>query len=103
MDMDSCPKLMKIFDTNDTRLYERSPNQIFPGCSGISPPGPKNCTVCRGQSNITIICSEDVEGLEVEASDGKQILKISPGLCVLHERIKNELLLFLLVKRWLDI
>ncbi|XP_044064248.1 uncharacterized protein LOC122881748 isoform X2 [Siniperca chuatsi] len=81
MDKDRCLKLMTISSTYDTPVYKRDLNQTFPGCSEISPPTPKSCAVCRDQLKITIICSDDVGGLELEDSDGGQILNIS-SVCV---------------------
>lgn len=83
MGKDGCTKLMNIYDPDhDTHLYHRELNETFPVCSVIPPPGPKLCAVCRGQSNITISCSEDVgQRIDVEDSNGGH-LDISPLHCV---------------------
>lgn len=78
MEKEKCPNLMSIYDHNDTHLYARDPNQTLPECPTISSPAHKTCNVCRFQANVVIACSEDVGKLEVEASDGSQILNISP-------------------------
>ncbi|XP_067456918.1 uncharacterized protein [Thunnus thynnus] len=84
MDKDRCPKLVNIFESDDTRLYHRN-KQPFPGCSGISAPSSKMCDVCSVESNITIICSGDVGKLEVEDSDGAQIKNTPAVPCSIME------------------
>ncbi|XP_031169702.1 uncharacterized protein LOC116060324 isoform X2 [Sander lucioperca] len=78
MDKDRCLKLMTIYDSDhDIILYKRHLNQMFSGCSVISPTGPKSCDVCIHQFKIIILCPEDVGKLDVEASNGEQIINIS--------------------------
>lgn len=74
---------MTIYDSHDTPVYQRASNHPIPGCCGISPPTPGNCNVCL-DLNVTIICSNDTEPVEVEDSEGKglPIVATSPVSCM---------------------
>ncbi|XP_078107934.1 uncharacterized protein LOC144518927 [Sander vitreus] len=87
MDKDRCLKLMTIYDSDhDIILYQGDLNQMFSGCSVISLTGPKSCDVCIHQFRIIILCPEDVGKLDVEASNGQQIINIS-SVCDLHQTL----------------
>lgn len=82
MDKDRCPKLKTIFEKDlDTLLYDRDANQTFRECSVTCPPGPKSCAVCRDKSDIIIFCSDDIKGIEVEASDGGRPIDNISAVC----------------------
>ncbi|XP_039662929.1 uncharacterized protein LOC120562995 isoform X3 [Perca fluviatilis] len=90
MNEDRClVKLMTIYDSkHDHVLYKRDLNQTFPGCSVISPTGPKSCDVCIHQFKIIILCAEDVGKLDLDDSDGQQILNIS-SVCDLNQTLDH--------------
>ncbi|XP_067439583.1 uncharacterized protein [Thunnus thynnus] len=90
MDKDTCPKLVNIYETADTHLYQRRLNQPFPGCSGIPAPSSKSCAVCYVESSIAIICSGDVGRLEVEDSDGGHIVNTHAVSCSIMENSPIE-------------
>ncbi|XP_023265390.1 uncharacterized protein LOC111657446 [Seriola lalandi dorsalis] len=77
-DKDKCPELINIYGHDDALLYSRDPKAAFPGCSDDSLPALRNCSVCRDQDQIIIICPEDVGKLEVESSGGLMIENIFP-------------------------
>lgn len=89
MDKDTCPKLVNIYETADTHLYQRRLNQPFPGCSGIPAPSSKSCAVCYVESSIAIICSGDVGRLEVEDSDGGHIVN-THAVCMYYINIHTS-------------
>ncbi|KAM7383079.1 hypothetical protein PAMP_002761 [Pampus punctatissimus] len=71
---DVCPKLLNIYEPDDTRLYHGNHTQPFPECTEVLPPYSKSCCVCYDKSVITIICTGDVGSLEVEGSGGAHIV-----------------------------
>lgn len=80
---------MTIYDPHDTPLYQRATNQPIPGCCGISPPAPRNCNVCL-DLNVTIICSNDTEPVDVEDIGGKRLSIVatrSPVFCMYYMKL----------------
>lgn len=83
MDRDTCPKLRTIYH-KDSPVYKGARNQTFQECCKVTPPTTRNCSVCLDQSNITIICSEDVGAIEPETLDGQYITNVQPRACMYY-------------------
>ncbi|KAM9851651.1 uncharacterized protein ACBR49_004806 [Aulostomus maculatus] len=67
MEENHCPKLNTIF-ASDVLVYKRQdPDKTFPNCSGITAPShPMTCDVCKSESTLIVICSQDVTSVDVE-------------------------------------
>ncbi|XP_041650174.1 uncharacterized protein LOC121514145 [Cheilinus undulatus] len=67
MDKVNCPNLFTIYSTKNIPLYQRELNEKLPACCGVSPPtGNESCTVCKDPFDIQILCTDDVDEVEVE-------------------------------------